>query len=478
MISRASGNGQTQKKRKHRKSKLDHDPVLTLPIAALRPATINNCIYRPVSADDPGIRALADSIATQGQLDDVVITNDKVILSGHRRVCACQLLGITHIRCRIDPILSTDPGFEARLVAYNRQRVKNNKELLHEEVILADPDEGYEALIAHRKAQSRIKVDAVVVGARRHRSKISAAKSEFLAAAKAIIKRLRDFWPLSVRQIHYQLLNNPPLKHGRKSDSRYQNDDASYKALVNLLTRARHEGSIAFEAIDDPTRPVTTWNVHRSPAEFIRKELDGFLKGYWRDLLQSQPNHIELFAEKNTVQTVLRQVASKYRAPLTVGRGYCSLPPLKAMVRRFRQSGKEKLIVLFVTDCDPEGMNIPVAITKTLRDDLGVSDVFPIKVALTRKQVQAFKLPSMTVAKAGSSRTKAYKKEHGQHVWELEALSPERLSKIVGNAIDSVLDVAAFNAEVDAEKRDAAFLQAVRNRGAEALKGIDAEDDD
>jgi hypothetical protein len=43
------------------------------------------------------------------------------------------------------------------------------------------------------------------------------------------------------------------------------------------------------------------------------------------------------------------------------------------------------------------------------------------------------------------------------------------VSKLNGAAIDRVINKPAFNAELDAEKRDAAFLNGVRRRVHEAL---------
>src|SRR5262249_7644837 len=152
------------------------------------------------------------------------------------------------------------------------------------------------------------------------------------------------------RQIHYNLLNDPPLKHARKPDSRYCNDVSSYKALCELLTRARLAGEIPFEAIEDPTRPVRMWRTWNNVAPLLRRELDDMFKGYYRNLLQSQPNHIEIVGEKNTVQSIIHPVASQFCITYTIGRGYSSLDPRKKMYDRFQASGKEKLILLVLSD--------------------------------------------------------------------------------------------------------------------------------
>ncbi len=47
-------------------------------------------------------------------------------------------------------------------------------------------------------------------------------------------------------------------------------------------------------------------------------------------------------------------------------------------------------------------------------------------------------------------------------VWEVEALNPKVLQKLLTSAIDSVIDKKAFNAEVKHERDDAAHNAAVR----------------
>ncbi len=43
---------------------------------------------------------------------------------------------------------------------------------------------------------------------------ISDAERSFLNAVQKILKKYRRLWPLSVGQIHYSLLNEPPLRIG------------------------------------------------------------------------------------------------------------------------------------------------------------------------------------------------------------------------------------------------------------------------
>jgi hypothetical protein len=186
-------------------------------------------------------------------------------------------------------------------------------------------------LIAHREEARLAPLDGkIVIRGRKHRAEITAAKEPMLQAAIDIINARKQFRPISIRAIHYALLNSPPLRHASKRDSKYRNDSNSYNDLVELLTRARIAGRIPMATIGDETRPVTTWTVYENTRLFIQTEINGFLKGYWRDLMKSQSVHVKIVVEKNTVHPILADVAMKYCIPITSGRGYSSLPPRAA----------------------------------------------------------------------------------------------------------------------------------------------------
>src|SRR5262249_44982507 len=161
------------------------------------------------------------------------------IISGHRRYVACKLAGLSVVPCRRLDIHSSDPRFLILLRECNRQRVKSIDEILREEIVSANPEEAYRALLEHRREQSQIRVDTIAIEGYKHRARITEAKRPFLDAVLDILQDYRDCLPLSVRQIHYYLLNDPPLMHASKSASTYRNDERSYKALDELLTRAR-----------------------------------------------------------------------------------------------------------------------------------------------------------------------------------------------------------------------------------------------
>jgi hypothetical protein len=456
-------------------SKFGH--VRILPVAKIRPSPENELVYRPLSASDPDVVRLAKSIKMHGIIEPLVISTDGYILSGHRRHFAAQLAGLDKVPCRVEDLASGDLFFRQRLVEYNQQRVKGVEEIFHEELLRTDPDASYGQLLSERIERSNTDLeDLSVIQLRqtKQRAKISDAKRPMLDAVNSILAANRQFWPLSDRQVHYYLLNKPPLVHASKADSTYLNNQKCYKSLVDLLTRGRLESLIDWRAIADSTRPVVIWDVHKNPAGFIAREVEGFLKGYNRNLLQSQPNHIEVIGEKNTIQGVISPICSRYTVPYAIGRGYCSLDPRMQLMRRFCGSGKEKLVLLALSDFDPDGEEIAHSFARSLRDDFEIDEerIVPVKVALTQEQVEELRLPPIMSAKEGSANYDRFVEEYGDTVHELEAVPPAELQRMLETAIQTVLDTELYNAEVEAEKRDAPYLAAARKSVHEMLSNL------
>lgn len=459
-------------------SELGHVPVL-ISVRKIKPSPENDKLYRPVNRHDPETKQLADSIRRFGVKEPLVLTKDHFILSGHRRFAAAKLAGLKEVPVRFEDIHRDHPDFVSLLREFNRQREKSLDERLREEIVSVSADEAYSALVEHRQAVSQVTAETVVLGRCRERSTISRAKQPLLDAILAVLKERKAFWPLSDRAIHYALLNNPPLKHASKPDSRYSNTLKSYKACVELLTRARLCGFIPMEAISDETRPVTTWKTSNTAGQFLQKELNGFGKGYWRDLMRSQPVHVELLVEKNSVEPIVQTIASRYTIPITSGRGFCSIPPRQQMLQRYRKSGKDRMVLIVASDFDPEGESICESFARSMRDDFDV-DIACIKAALTYQQTQELDLPPALQAKETSSRYAGFADKYGDDVYELEALPPEKLQDLVDEAVRSVIDVDLFNAELEKERSDSQWLDVTRRRMMAALSevSLDGGDDE
>jgi hypothetical protein len=185
-----------------------------------------------------------------------------------------------------------------------------------------------------------------------------------------------------------------------------------------------------------------------------------------------------MIGEKLTIEGTIRPVCMRYTIPYTIGRGYASLDPRHRLVERYKASGKETLILLVLSDFDPAGEEIAHSFARSLRDDFDLDEeqIEPIRVALTVEQVREFRLESVLDAKTGDPNYRRFVARYGTSVHELDALEPAQLQTVLTRAIDSVIDVPAFNTELDREKEDSVWLNGVRRTVLEALRSINLDD--
>jgi hypothetical protein len=461
-------------------------------VSSLQPSPENRLLYRPVD-DDPDIDKLAASIKKNG-CEPLVLTADNYIVSGHRRHEALQRIEQEFVSCRVLPqrrdSVTTDE-YVALLRAYNHQRNKTVAEQVREELVDINPDEAHRRLRELRDKSvnrpERNGVQALRIEGVKKRYDISKDKADHVKHIEQIVEDLEEYWPLSIRAVHYKLLNfdfvrgyywpkrNEP-GHGTRRELRYRNDDNSYQATSDLITRLRLNDTLPWEAFDDGTRPFKDYRAFGDVRQFVRRELQNLFGGYWRDLLQSQPNHVEVVCEKNAIYHMVLRVTRKYLIPTSSGRGFNSIDPWHDLYERYEDSGKEKLIVIVLSDFDPEGEMIAQVGGRTLMDDFGVlrQDLRVIKAGVTASQIERYSLPPQNFAKETSSNYDWFVRRNGGNtaVYELEALDPADMLRDLDEVIRSVLDIDLFNREVAAEREEAAYLEAARTRAAGALRGL------
>jgi ParB-like chromosome segregation protein Spo0J len=467
-------------------------PLIRKRVMSLIPSPENELLYRPTH-DDPGIDSLAERIKKNG-CDPLTVTADNYIVSGHRRRAACLHIGQQFVYCHVLPRRRdswTKDEYIALLRDHNDQRNKTVAEQVREELVDVNPEQAHRRLREMRaksvNAPERHGVRALEIEGTKKRYNISDAKADHVKYIQKIVEERKEFWPLSVRGVHYQLLNynfvrgyycpkrNEP-GHGAKQELRYVNDAKSYSATSDLITRLRLDDTLPWEAFDDFTRPLRDFKPFSDVRQFVRQERDNLFGGYWRDLLQTQPNHIEVFCEKNTVYHTVLRVTEKYQITTSSGRGFNSIDPWHDLYERYMDSCKERLILIVLSDYDPEGEQIPQVGGRTLRDDFGIDpdDFQIIKAGVTRQQIIRYGLPAMSFAKESSSNHDWFVERNNGNdaVYELEALEPAQMMNDLDNFIRSVIDIDLFNREVQAEEGEAAYLEAARNKAREALRGL------
>ena len=240
-------------------------------------------LYGAVDPAGEDIAILADSIKRVGLKQPLVVTKDNYILSGHRRHAALAKLGqgmAPTIRVAWKRVGNLQ-RFADELRTYNLQRKKTVDQEWRESLFDDDSDIDHVAF----DWQERVDGDGGATSykppiIRRKRDRIGSRKMPMLRAVKKILADYVEFLPVTVRKIHYALLNYPPLKDANNGKSTYQNDKVSYSNLVKLLTRARIDKLIPWTSITDETRSITRWRHWDSVGAFFGQQLEDFLDGY------------------------------------------------------------------------------------------------------------------------------------------------------------------------------------------------------
>ena len=277
---------------------------------------------------------------------------------------------------------------------------------------------------------------------------------------------------LTARQVYYQFVSRGWLR----------NDQRSYKTLTNLLTDARYAGLVDWEAIEDRGREPNL------PLEFnsIQERVDAALRNFRLPRWKGQPHYVELWVEKQALAGVLAPLAHEFHVPLMVNKGYSSASAMKEAADRFiagcthrhgnaaddvgdeDTDGDEdgfvaidwyrQPILFYLGDHDPSGEDM-VRDIRTRLMEFGVKGIQVDKLALTMEQIRRFR-PPPNPAKVSDSRAAAYIKKYGASSWELDALPPNELTRLVRNSIGCVTDAKKMLAVIAKEDADRESLRA------------------
>ena len=118
----------------------------------------------------------------------------------------------------------------------------------------------------------------------------------------SVADEMRNYWPLTLRQIYYQLIAKGFIENNR----------SQYTMLSTLVKLMRIDEMLPWEALEDRTRKITDKRGFTNVDSFVNQELDYFLEGYTRCLIQGQARHIEVWAEKEALLRIFEKTVYPY----------------------------------------------------------------------------------------------------------------------------------------------------------------------
>jgi len=260
---------------------------------------------------------------------------------------------------------------------------------------------------------------------------------------------------LTLRQIYYRLV----------AAGKIPNKKSAYNQLSDQLVKARENGDVDDTRIEDRSRQVVERpSMFRSPDEYMQAAriwVQNLGEGYLRNLWSDQDYYVEVWVEKDALTQV---IASVIQTPLRVttapSRGYGSYTYLKreAVEGRFARINKPIKILDF-RDHDPSGLNMTEDLEERMKR-YGLQKNIQVKrVALSMEQIKEHGLEKLGQdVKTKDSRSKKYVEKFGDKCWELDAIEPSKLQKMVVDAVNEYIDKEKWDNSKLTEERDKQML--------------------
>jgi len=274
---------------------------------------------------------------------------------------------------------------------------------------------------------------------------------------------------LTLRQLYYQFV----------SQNLITNEEKSYKRLASIISDGRLAGLLDWDGIEDRGREPSI------PLQFnnLQHRIDSALNNYRLPRWDGQPCYCELWVEKQALAGVLAPLAREFHVTLSVNKGYSSQSAMYDAAQRFREGmgtdgdrddncderqGEDPWYLLesqreghlfYLGDHDPSGEDM----VRDIRERMAMFGVGPIgdftvtKIALTTAQVRQYN-PPPNPAKITDPRAKNYIAQHGNSSWEVDALPPNVLVRLIRAAFKSVIDKPTMDAVIAREEADKAAL--------------------
>lgn len=312
----------------------------------------------------------------------------------------------------------------------------------------------------------------------------------------------RQGYNLTLRQLFYQLVSRDILP----------NETKYYAKLSTLLVKGRMAGIVDWNAIEDRIRvPKIPYSVRG-----VDHAIEDTIDQYRLDRQEDQDVCVELWAEKDALSGILRKVTEPYHIKLMINRGYSSCTAMHDSYERFVEKIEEgkKCVILYLGDHDPSGLDMIRDIRDRLKEflincdeikelyndvednpDLNdelldefadwsnekekkkseytyeddgewysdykkmyasrlVNKLMEVRpIGLTMEQIKKFS-PPPNPAKITDPRATDYIAEFGRVSWEVDALNPETLHKLVKKNVEGLIDMDLFNKKIEQEEKD------------------------
>lgn len=281
--------------------------------------------------------------------------------------------------------------------------------------------------------------------------KFSKAHEWVIRQANQIISEyLGQGYTLTLRQVHYQFV----------ARDLYENTQANYKRLGNILDAARKAGLVDWDAIEDRTRSLRRISLWHGPEQALERIRNAFKLDPWEE--QPFLHRIEVWVEKDAAVGIVQPTCDALRLPYFSCRGYSSSSGLYEAGKRLEAYKKAgyKTTILYLGDHDPSGVQM-TEVSQERVDMYARHEIDFRRIALTLPQIAEHKPPPNFV-KETDSRTKWYMDRFDtEECWELDALPPSIVDKLIRDEIEPLIDREAWDKTLATEEEHRTVLSEI-----------------
>jgi hypothetical protein len=271
-----------------------------------------------------------------------------------------------------------------------------------------------------------------------------------------------------LRRVHYAIVSQKK-RVLKLDDTPYENTDADWQALNTASRDARYLDLVPAEHFVDRrnAEPLIRLSNESSPAflstiyeqpkiETATVSMPGLPRLFLSPPQILQPYHVELWCEKTTVNDVLEPLAGQYGLNVITGQGELSETACINVVERAQESGRP-VRILYISDFDPAGVSMPVAVARKIEHRLYLKDLdLDIQlrpIALTTAQCEEYELPRITI-KESEHRANAFEERHGIIETEIERYWDADLDDLIQEmAVEVESTIAEIHEEVHGQHR-------------------------
>lgn len=275
-------------------------------------------------------------------------------------------------------------------------------------------------------------------------------KLELIGIANGIVAEYEaQGYGLTLRQLYYQMVSRDIIP----------NNIRSHKNLGNLINDARLAGLVDWHAIEGRTRNLRRRPHWEEPQEII----DAIAHQYHIDYWEGQENYVEVWVEKDALIGIVEQISDKLDVACFSCRGYTSQSELwgAAMRLKRRCDAGQHAVLLHLGDHDPSGKDMSRDIVARL-ELFGADDVEFRRPALNLDQIEEFG-PPPNPTKLSDSRAQGYIERFGYECWELDALDPSVISRLIDENVRMYRDEGLYRDVLMRENEERGTLRDLRD---------------